>query len=141
VRDAVTSFIEYIPIVHSPEAILELVEGRETAEIRWRVGPDLGFNHQANYKAALLNLKLLRMVGGRGFRPSHVDLAVDPHERDIPELERQLGAKFNRTPSINLIKVSQVGGRRSSGRRARGITLKRGSKLTLRSQPAECSSR
>jgi AraC-like DNA-binding protein len=103
VRDAVASFIEYIPIVHSPEAILELVESGETAEIRWRVGPDLGFNHQANYKAALLNLKLLRMVGGRGFRPSHVDLAVDPHERDVPELERQLGAKFNRTTGENVI--------------------------------------
>ncbi|MGL4566731.1 MAG: AraC family transcriptional regulator ligand-binding domain-containing protein, partial [Halioglobus sp.] len=61
VRDAIASFINYIPIVHSPQAMLELVEDKETAEIRWRVGSDLGFNHQANYKAALLNLKLLRM--------------------------------------------------------------------------------
>jgi len=103
VREAVASFIEYIPIVHSPEAMLELVEGRETAELRWRVSPELGANSQANYKAALHNLNLLRMVSGRGFRPSQVNLVVDPRERDIPELEKQLGSKFNRTAGENLI--------------------------------------
>jgi AraC-like DNA-binding protein len=103
VRDALASFIEYIPIVHSPEAMLELVEGAETAEIRWRVGHDLGTNHQANYKAALLNLKLLRMVGGRNFRPNYVNLAVSPRSADIAELEQQLGSKFNPTTGDNAI--------------------------------------
>ncbi len=103
VREAVSSFIGYIPIVHSPNAILELVEGEETAEIRWRVGADLGCNQQANYKAALLNLKLLRMVAGRDFHPSYVKLSVDPRARDYSELERQLGSRFDRTPGENTI--------------------------------------
>ncbi len=103
VRDAISSFIEYIPIVHSPQAMLELVESKDTAEIRWRVSAELGSNYQANYKAALLNLKLLRMVGGRGFRPTQVNLAVDPRLQDIPELEKQLGSKFNRTRGENAI--------------------------------------
>lgn len=103
VRDSVTCFIEYVPVVHSPEAVIELVEGGERAEIRWSVGADLGFNHQANYKAALLNLKLLQMVGGHGFRPTYVNLAVNPRERDIPELERQFGCRFNKTLQENAI--------------------------------------
>ncbi len=103
VRDSIDSFIEYIPVVHSPEAMIELVEGAENAEIRWSVGADLGLNHQANYKAALLNLKLLQMVGGRDFRPSYVNLAVNPRERDIPELEKQFGCRFNKTPQENAI--------------------------------------
>lgn len=99
VREAVTSFIDFIPVTHAPDTLLELVEGSETAEIRWSVRTDLGFNKQANYQAALLDMKLLRLVGGPAFRPSYVNLAVDMRSRDIAELERQLGCRVNRTPS------------------------------------------
>jgi len=103
VRDSVTSFIDFIPVVHAPDTLLELVEGKDTAEIRWSVGTDLGSNMQANYQAAVLNLKLLRLVGGQGFRPSYVNLAVDARSRDIAELESQLGCKFNKTRAGNAI--------------------------------------
>jgi len=103
VRDSITCFIEYIPVVHSPDAVIELVERDEIAELRWSVGADLGTNHQANYKAALLNLKLLRMVGGQAFRPSYVNLAVDPRDRDIVEVQRLLGSPFNKTRGENAI--------------------------------------
>jgi AraC-like DNA-binding protein len=103
VRESVISFIDYIPVIHAPDVILELVEGKETAEIRWSVGTDLGFNHQANYQAALLDLKLLQLVGGGAFRPSYVNLAVDARARDIAELEARLGCRFNATRSDNAI--------------------------------------
>jgi AraC-like DNA-binding protein len=103
VRDSVSSFIDFIPVIHAPDTLLELVEGADTAEIRWSVGTDLGSNYQANYQAALLNLKLLRLVGGRSFRPSYVNLAVDARAKDIPELESQLGCKFNKTRAENAI--------------------------------------
>ncbi|MCB1689134.1 MAG: helix-turn-helix domain-containing protein [Halioglobus sp.] len=103
VRDSVESFIDFIPVTHAPDTILELVEGKETAEIRWSVGADLGSNAQANYQAVLLNLKLLRLVGGRGFQPSYVNLAVDARSRDIHELESKLGCKFNKTRAENAI--------------------------------------
>jgi AraC-like DNA-binding protein len=99
VREAVTSFIDFLPVMHAPDTILELVEGKETAEIRWSVGTDLGCNRQANYQAALLDLKLLRLVGGPAMRPSYVNLAVEARQRDIDELERQLGCRFNKTRS------------------------------------------
>ena len=103
VRDSVASFIDFIPVTHAPDTILELVEGDDVAEIRWSVGTDLGLNEQANYQAALLNLKLLRLVGGRNFRPSYVNLAVDTRRRNLSELERRLGCRFNRTHASNAI--------------------------------------
>lgn len=103
VRDSVDSFIEYIPVVHSPDAAIELLEGADTAEIRWHVNSDLGCNQQANYKAAMLNLKLLRALAGGAFRPSRVDLAVNPGARDIPELEQHFGCRFNRAAQYNAI--------------------------------------
>ncbi len=103
VEKALASFMNYVPVVHSPEAHIELVESEHTAELRWIAGSDLGLNHQANFEAALLNLKRLEVVAGSDFRASYVNLAVTPHDRDIPEVERQFGCRFNRTPRDNAI--------------------------------------
>ncbi len=103
VRHSVASFIDYIPVTHAPSVMLELIEGERTAEIRWNVAADLGLNDQANYQAALLNLKLLREVGGSNFRPSYVNLAVAARQRELSELSQRLGCRFNRTRSDNVI--------------------------------------
>jgi AraC-like DNA-binding protein len=103
VGEAISGFIDYIPVVHSPVTILELAEGRETVELRWGVRADLGVNSQANYQAALLNLKLLRLIGGPGFRPSYVNLAVTPRHKDVPEIESRLGCVFHGHATANAI--------------------------------------
>jgi AraC-like DNA-binding protein len=103
VREAVDSFITYIPVIHSPVPVLELAEGKETVELRWSVSTDLGINSQANYQAALLNLKLLRLLGGRDFRPSYVNLTVDARPKDIPEIESKLGCHFHGRAAQNAI--------------------------------------
>ena len=103
VREAVVGFIDYIPVAHSPATVLELVEGLETAEIRWSVSSNLGNNQQANYQAALLDIKFLQLVSGGTLRPSYVNLAVDSRSRDIPQLEKILGCKFNKTRNDNAI--------------------------------------
>lgn len=102
-RDAVHGLIDYIPVVHAPLAMMELAEGKETSELRWSVRTDLGVNLQAHYQAILLNLKLLRLVGGRGFRPSYVNLALDAQQKDIPEIEQMLGCPFHRKAAMNVI--------------------------------------
>jgi AraC-like DNA-binding protein len=102
-RQGLNSFIDYIPVVHSPVTILQLVEGRETAELRWSVGTDLGVNSQANYQAAMLTLKLLRLIGGRSFRPSYINLAVNTRPKDIPEIESRLGCPFHGKAAENAI--------------------------------------
>jgi len=102
-RESLASFIDFAPVIHSPEIIVELVEGKDVAELRWGERSDLGFNDQASYQGVLLNLKLLRQVGGQAFRPSYVNLAVETRQRDIPELEHQLGCRFNKTTAENAI--------------------------------------
>lgn len=102
-RDAVTSLIDYIPVVHAPMTVMELVEGKETAELRWSVRTDLGSNLQAHYQAILLDLKLLRVVGGRGFRPSYVNLALEAQQKNIAEIEQTVGCAFHRKASTNAI--------------------------------------
>jgi AraC-like DNA-binding protein len=103
VRSSLNCFMDYIPVTHSPDTLLELVENEDIAEIRWEVGTDLGCNDQANYQAALLNIKLLREVGGPRFRPSYVNLTVDPRGTHLNELELRLGCQFNQTRDHNAI--------------------------------------
>jgi len=102
-REAVTSLIEYLPVIHSPMTILELVEGKQTAELRWGVRSDLGSNTQAHYQGALLDLKLFRLIGGRGFQASYVNLAVDMRSRDVPDIESRLGCVFHGKAATNAI--------------------------------------
>lgn len=102
-REALASYIDFIPVVHSPVAVLELAVGSQTAELRWHVQGDIGQNHQANYKATLLNLKLLRQTGGPSFRPSYVSLASEVRSKDIAEVENRLGSRFNGRSRCNII--------------------------------------
>lgn len=103
VREAIDCLIKFIPVTHSPAAMQELVIDSDTAMLRWGVRTDLGNNKQANYQAALLNLKLLRQLGGQDFRPSYVKLAVDTRHKDIDELERLLGCRFHGRTAENVI--------------------------------------
>jgi len=102
-RDAIRGFIEYIPVIHSPVPVLELVEGRETAELRWSVGADLGLNDQANFQAALLDVNVLRLLGGEKFRASYINLAVDARDKDTADIERILGCRFHNRATTNAI--------------------------------------
>ncbi len=98
-RTALACLIDYLPVMHSPEAALELVEGTETAELRWHVNSDLGLNDQANLQALMLNLKLLRAIGGANFKPAYVELAVDARAANAAEIEDVIACRIrNRAP-------------------------------------------
>jgi len=90
-RAAIASLIRYLPVAHSPEAQLELVDDGGMAELRWVVGADLGFNDQANYQAMMLILLLLRTVSGQRFRAAWVQFSADPSPRELIEIEALLG--------------------------------------------------
>lgn len=93
VRAGIRCLIDYLPVVHAPDCEVVLIEGRETAELAWLVNTDIGVNDQANYQAAMLNVKLLQAMGGPGFKPSWISLSADTRASDLPELERTLGCK------------------------------------------------
>ncbi|WHO38623.1 AraC family transcriptional regulator ligand-binding domain-containing protein [Sphingobium sp. AP49] len=90
-RSAIASLIRYLPVAHSPEAQLDLVEQDGIAELRWAVRADVGFNDQANYQAMMLILLLLRNVSGPRFRPAWVQFSADASAHELVEIEALLG--------------------------------------------------
>lgn len=103
VRAGIRCLIDYLPVVHAPDCEVLLIEGRDTAELAWLVNTDIGVNDQANYQAAMLNVKLLRAIGGPGFQPSRISLSADTRASDMPELERALGCKVTGRSERNAI--------------------------------------
>jgi AraC-like DNA-binding protein len=90
-RAALHAFVDFIPVSHSPEAAVELVEGPSAAELRWAVRSDFGVNDQANLQALALNLELLRTLVGPAFEPTQITLAMKRRPRGLPEIEELLG--------------------------------------------------
>ncbi|MFA7603607.1 MAG: AraC family transcriptional regulator ligand-binding domain-containing protein [Novosphingobium sp.] len=103
VRAGIRCLIDYLPVVHAPDCEVVLIEGRETAELAWLVNADMGVNDQANYQAAMLNVKLLQSIGGPSFKPSWVSLSAETRPADMPELERLLGCKVSPRGTHNSI--------------------------------------
>jgi AraC-like DNA-binding protein len=102
-REALRCYADFLPVVHCPLVVIDVVEGRDTAELRWRVEADLGQTDQAQLKGALMNLKLLRQLGGRAFKPSAVSLTVDVRPKDVAEISRLLGCTFHGRSASNSI--------------------------------------
>lgn len=103
VRAGIRCLIDYLPVVHAPDCEVVLIEGRETAELAWLVNTDIGVNDQANYQAAMLNVKLLQSIGGPSFKPSWVSLSAETRPSDMPELEKALGCKVTPRAKHNSI--------------------------------------
>lgn len=103
VRAGIRCLIDYLPVVHAPDCEVVLMEGRETAELTWLVNTDIGVNDQANYQAAMLNVKLLQAMAGPQFRPTWISLSADPRDTDLPELERALGCRVRSRANRNAI--------------------------------------
>jgi len=103
VRAGIRCLIDFLPVVHAPDCEVVLIEGRETAELTWLVNADIGVNDQANYQAALLNVKLLRAMGGPSFQPSWVSVSADARPSDLPEIEKTLGCRVMGHSSRNSV--------------------------------------
>lgn len=102
-REALHCYTTYIPVAHCPLVTLDIEEGREIAELRWHIHTDLGQTDQAQYKGALMNLKLMRQLGGRDFTPCRVQLAVDARQKDLDEVARGFGCPFRGHAPYNAI--------------------------------------
>lgn len=103
VRAGIRCLIDYLPVVHAPDCEVVLIEGRDTAELSWLVNADVGVNDQANYQAALLNVKLLQAMAGPAFKPSYVSLAASARPADLPEIERLLGCSLRQLSRRNAV--------------------------------------
>lgn len=104
-RTALRAFVDFIPVAHSPDALVELVEEGEQAELRWEVKSDLGVNDQANFQALALNLKLLRLLLP-AFSPKAISLAMERTPQEAQEIEAVMGSPVQIRAARNAIAFS-----------------------------------
>ncbi|MDR3417290.1 MAG: AraC family transcriptional regulator ligand-binding domain-containing protein [Nevskia sp.] len=102
-RDALQCYADFLPVVHCPLVVMEVAEGCDTAELRWRVEADLGRSDQAQLKGALMILKLLRQLGGKAFKPSSVSLTASVRQKGLGEIGTLLGCAFRAKSPVNAI--------------------------------------
>lgn len=86
-REAMNAFIEYAPLLHAP---IELIEGRQIAELRFRIRSDFTVNDQGCAYGLQLALKVLRGWGD-ALVPSYVSLPIEKYRAALPDMERALG--------------------------------------------------
>jgi len=93
VREGLRNFVDYLPIVHSSEGLLEVRGNRQNGELRWVADGEFSSNSQGNLQSAVLQMMILRMLAGKEFRPSYVTLIAGVPANCRDELEQQLGCR------------------------------------------------
>ena len=89
-REAITGLIEFLPVIHCPELLLELVEGRATTELRWSFRSDPGDHRQLDCHGLAIMLKTVRMAAGKAFQPDYLLVPRDVFRSLAGELEKSL---------------------------------------------------
>ncbi|BFM06847.1 AraC family transcriptional regulator [Halioxenophilus aromaticivorans] len=72
VEQALTSFVNFLPMMHSPESDLRVVSGKEVTELRWCEKTSYGDNLQANLQGLYFNLSLISSLVGDEFSPNYL---------------------------------------------------------------------
>lgn len=85
--------IEFLPVIHSSESVLELEVGSKVSELRWSEQHAMGDNVQASYQGLLLNLKMMRQMVNGQFNPCYVNLPRDPFSKTANQLQQSTGCK------------------------------------------------
>jgi AraC-like DNA-binding protein len=101
VREGLQNLIDFVPLSASPECEMELVTGRDIAELRWRT--DLCAGEQVNYQGLLLFMKTLEMLGGPHFRPRYANLTFGVGRSDRQPLQDRVGCKVNPRAEANAL--------------------------------------
>jgi AraC-like DNA-binding protein len=100
-REGLESFVAYVPVSASPECEMELVAGREVAELRWRT--HLSEGEQVNYQGLLLMMKTLKMLGGADFRPRYASLTFGVGRADSQPLQERVGCRVHGRAECNAV--------------------------------------
>jgi AraC-like DNA-binding protein len=100
-REALRSFVEYVPVSASPECEMELVTGRDVAELRWRT--HLCEGEQVNYQGLLLMMKTLQMLAGDALRPHYASLTFGVGRSDVQPLQERIGCRVHMRADANAV--------------------------------------
>lgn len=93
-RLALQSLIDYVPVV-APDCEIEVVSGRQIAELRWRTDTGLGDTEQVNYQGLILMTKTLQMLAGSQFRPRYATLTFKIPRSNLLTLQDRLGCRVS----------------------------------------------
>ena len=93
----------YLPVVHTPDSLSEVVEVRDVAEYRWSVNSDTFQNKQAHFQAAAINIKFMSHALGERFQPKYVNLAADIRRKDVVQIESWLRCPVHTNVGPNAI--------------------------------------
>lgn len=103
VSEGLDCFAEYLPLMHSSEGMLEVRRAERHGELRWMANGRFADDPQGNYQSAVLQMKILRMLGGSAFRPLYVSLIADVPRGCRDELAQQLGCRVDAAAARNAI--------------------------------------
>jgi len=107
VREALKCLVEYVPVFSSPEAGLEMVEGRTATELRWwTIVPMSDSDAQVHLQGLLLIMKTLRMLGREHFRPRYATLSCGVGRVEIQALQQRLGCEVTSKAAANAVAFS-----------------------------------
>jgi AraC-like DNA-binding protein len=102
-RLALQSLSDYMSISASPEGDMELVTGREIAELRWWTDTGLGDSEQVNYQGLLLITKTLQMLAGADFRPRYATLTFKIARSIHQPIQERLGCRVSGNAAAHAI--------------------------------------
>jgi AraC-like DNA-binding protein len=100
-REGLKNFVAYVPVSASPECEMELVTGRDVAELRWRT--HLSGGEQVNFQGLLLMTKTLQMLGGEAFRPRYASLTFGVGRSDAQPLQERIGCRVHGRAEANAV--------------------------------------
>ena len=105
-RTAIQRLCEYLPIVHSPECRLELLEGERISELRYGSRSEFQPMEQMIYGGTFTLLSFLKELGDEAFSPEYVTTIYAPPRRALEALEGVIGCRVHARASANAIGFS-----------------------------------
>lgn len=102
-RHALQCLVDYIPVSASPECELELVDGNQVVELRWRSDIGFGDDAQIGYHGLIIIMKTLQMLGRQRFRPKYASLTCTIDRAVIEPIRNKLGCRVQGNAEHNAI--------------------------------------
>lgn len=100
---AIEQLITYLPHTHSREAHIELVVGRQSAELRWFSPVELEYCEQAYYHHLFITYKSLKMLAGREFGAKRASLRCGVRVPDLETMSAAMGCALHARSGANMI--------------------------------------
>lgn len=106
-RRALRDFMDYLPVVHSPEYEMKLIEAGGAVELSWfRHSSDYGRYDQANHHALLRIVNLFRSLAGDTFRLQYAHISTGVTGTAKEELEAKVGCTVHLDQTADRIGIA-----------------------------------